>query len=167
MDCHNRPAHAYQLPERAVDQAMYADSISSTLPFARKTSIALIKQNFATSAEAETQIPAAFAEYYRKSYPAVYSQRTADVTRSAQGVLAVYNRNIFPEMKVTWGLYPNNIGHMDSPGCFRCHDELHVANTKKTITQDCSVCHQMVAVDEASPEILKTLGIADRMGALK
>jgi hypothetical protein len=37
----------------------------------------------------------------------------------------------------------------------------------KTITQDCATCHEAVAMDEASPEILKTLGLADRMAALR
>jgi nitrate/TMAO reductase-like tetraheme cytochrome c subunit len=161
MDCHNRPAHAYELPDRAVDQAMYAGSISAALPFAKKTSVALLKKNYASRAEAAIQIPAAFAQYYRESYPAVYGQRLEDVTRSGQGVLAIYKRNIFPEMKVTWGLYPINIGHTDSPGCFRCHDEAHIADTKKTIPQDCGACHNMLAVDEPAPKILADLGMEE------
>ena len=64
---------------------------------------------------------------------------------------------MFPDLKVTWGTYPNNLGHTDYPGCFRCHDEAHLTADKKTISQDCSLCHQPVAVDEASPDILKTL----------
>jgi hypothetical protein len=81
--------------------------------------------------------------------------------------VALYRQNVFPDLKVTWGTYVNNLGHTDSQGCFRCHDEDHTATGGKTITKDCSVCHQMVAVDEASPEVLKTLGIADRMSALQ
>src|SRR5579872_5862485 len=33
MDCHNRPAHSYDLPERALDKAMNAGSVSAGLPF--------------------------------------------------------------------------------------------------------------------------------------
>ena len=91
----------------------------------------------------------------------MYGQRLDDVNRSAQGVVAVYKRNIFPEMRVTWGLYPNNVGHTDFPGCFRCHDEQHVADTKKTISQDCSACHNMLAVDEPTPKILTDLGMEE------
>ena len=161
MDCHNRPAHTFELPERAVDQAMSAGAISAALPFAKKTSVALVKGNYASRAEAATQIPAVFAKYYRESYPAVYGQRLEDITRSGQGVLAVYKRNIFPEMKVTWGLYPSNVGHTDFPGCFRCHDEQHVAGDKKTISQDCSACHNMLALDEPAPKILTDLGLEE------
>ena len=62
-------------------------------------------------------------------------------------------------MKVTWGTHPNNIGHMDYPGCFRCHDGDHVAKDGASITQDCSVCHNLLAVQEAKPKVLADLGI--------
>ena len=88
-----------------------------------------------------------------------YDKIQSEVARSAGGVLAIYNRNIFPDMKVTWGLYPNNVGHTDFPGCFRCHDDQHVSSDKKTISQDCSSCHNVLAVDEADPKILSDLGI--------
>jgi hypothetical protein len=44
-------------------------------------------------------------------------------------------------MHVTFGTYPNNIGHIDSPGCFRCHDDTHAATDGKKIGQDCETCH--------------------------
>ena len=44
-------------------------------------------------------------------------------------------------MKVTWGVYRDNIGHTTSDGCFRCHDGNHVARTGKTISADCEYCH--------------------------
>ena len=50
------------------------------------------------------------------------SRRAHVETRGAAGSRAIYARNVFPEMKVGWGTYPNNIGHEDFPGCFRCHD---------------------------------------------
>ena len=48
----------------------------------------------------------------------------------AQAVAAfqdLYRRNVFPAMKVTWGTYRDNKGHMTSNGCFRCHDDDHKA----------------------------------------
>jgi len=35
----------------------------------------------------------------------------------------------------------NNIGHMDSPGCFRCHDDSHKTKDGMAIGQDCETCH--------------------------
>jgi hypothetical protein len=69
---------------------------------------------------------------------------------------------------VTWGTYTNNLGHVDFPGCFRCHDDSHAtADGQRTISQDCSACHELLAVEESSPDILKTLGLWDHIEALK
>jgi ATP-dependent Lon protease len=38
-------------------------------------------------------------------------------------------------MRVTFGSYPSHIGHVDSPGCFRCHDDNHKSKDGKKIGQ--------------------------------
>jgi nitrate/TMAO reductase-like tetraheme cytochrome c subunit len=161
MDCHNRPAHSYDLPERGVDKAMTAGLISSALPFAKKKAVEIIKQNYTSRDEAAQKIPAAFAKYYQESYPAIWNSRQAEVTASSKQVLEVWNRNIFPAMKVTWGAYPVNIGHNDFPGCFRCHDGGHNSQDGKSISQDCNACHNLLAMDEANPKVLTDLGITE------
>jgi hypothetical protein len=163
VDCHNRPAHSFELPGRAVDQAMARGDIPVGLPFVKKTAIALLKASYASDGEAAQRIPAGLSAYYLANYPAISSQRTAAIQAVGQGLLAIYRHNVFPDLKVTWGTYPNNLGHADDPGCFRCHDDSHATADKKTIPQDCTICHDAVAVEEASPEVLKTLGIADRL----
>jgi NapC/NirT cytochrome c family, N-terminal region len=159
VDCHNRPSHAYEMPEPAVDRAMAAGGISASLPFAKKMSVAILRAAYASRADAESRIPAAFTSFYREKYPAIWSEKQAEVAHSARALLAIFQRNIFPEMKVTWGAYPNNIGHNDFPGCFRCHDDNHAAATGAKITQDCGACHNMLAMEEAAPKILTDLGI--------
>ena|ERR1035441_5549543 len=161
MDCHNRPSHTYELPDRAVERAMAAGLISPALPFAKKKAVEILKVAYPSRDEAAGRIPEAFAAYYRQSYPAVWSQRQAQVTSSGNQVLAIYDRNIFPDMNVTWGKYPNNIGHTDFPGCWRCHDSNHTAKTGAVITQDCNACHNMLADDEANPKVLTDLGITE------
>jgi len=159
VDCHNRPTHAYQMPEPAVDLKLADASISAALPFAKKTAVELLKAAYGSRAEAEAKIPAAFAAFYREKYPDVYAAKRAEIERSGQGVLAIYQRNIFPGMNVTWGTYPNNIGHTDFPGCFRCHDDSHVAAGGAKVTQDCGACHNMLAMEEAAPKVLVELGL--------
>ena len=48
-------------------------------------------------------------------------------------------------MKVTWGTYPNNLGHQNFPGCFRCHDGNHVSRdengNEEVISVKCNLCH--------------------------
>jgi hypothetical protein len=105
--------------------------------------------------------------YYCQSHPEVYQSRAGDVELAGKALLAIYNENVFPDLAVTWGTYVNNLGHTDSPGCFRCHDEAHTSADKKTITQDCGACHEIVNSAEASPEILRTLGVEKRISTLQ
>jgi hypothetical protein len=51
-------------------------------------------------------------------------------------------RNVFPAMKVTWGSYPDDKGHITSNGCFRWHDGSHAAGS--TIHADCEYCHKQI-----------------------
>ena len=161
MDCHNRPTHAFELPERAVDRAMAAGLISPALPFAKKTAVEILRKQYNTQAQAAAAIPASFEGFYRQSQAAAYGQRRPEISRSAQALLAIYQRNVFPEMKVTWGTYPDNIGHSDFTGCFRCHDDAHSSPDGKKITQDCNTCHRLLAMEEAAPKILTDLGLAE------
>ncbi len=162
MDCHNRPSHSYDLPERALDKAMANGLISAALPFRPRSRPRTFSRWITRPATRRPQkIPAAFEQFYQDSYPAVWSQRQAEVTASAKAVLAIWDRNIFPDMNVTWGKYPMNIGHTDFPGCFRCHDGGHTAKNGNAITQDCSACHNILAMDEANPKVLTDLGVTE------
>ena len=161
MDCHNRPAHAYDLPDRALDKAMNASQVSTGLPFAKKAALQILKEKYSSREEAADRIPADFTKFYRETYPAVWAQRQAEVTSSGNEVLAIWDRNIFPAMNVTWGKYPINIGHTDFPGCFRCHDGGHAPTSGDPITQDCNACHNLLSMDEANPKILTDLGITE------
>ncbi|HKE24436.1 MAG TPA: NapC/NirT family cytochrome c [Bryobacteraceae bacterium] len=167
VDCHNRPAHTFDLPERAMDKAMAAGQIPISLPFIKKKGVEVLRTEYATREEAATKIPAALTGFYQQNYPALFAQQPQTVSRAAAGVLAIYNRNVFPDLKVTWGTYPNNLGHTDFPGCFRCHDGAHTAQGGNAIAADCNACHEPLAMDEASPQILKTLGLSERLSTME
>jgi len=167
VDCHNRPTHAFELPEQALDKALVLGEIPVGLPFVKKKGIELLKVNYATNTEAAEKIPKELDGFYRQNYPNLYTQRASDIGRTAQALLAIYNRNVFPDLKVSWGTYPNNLGHVDFPGCFRCHDGGHATAEGESITGECNSCHETLASDEASPDILKKLGIAERIAAIQ
>jgi hypothetical protein len=157
MDCHNRPTHLFDLPENAVNKAMEAGRISSSLPFAHKVAVDLLRRTYPSRTAAQTQLPEGLREYYRKNYFAVYNTQRAQIEEAAAALLEIYNGNIFPQMNITWGTYPVNIGHNDFPGCFRCHDGNHKAKDGRVITQDCNACHTLLAMEEADPKILHEL----------
>lgn len=167
VDCHNRPAHSFDLPDKAMDKALALGEIPVTLPYIKKKGVELLRTNFSSSKDAADRLPRGLIDFYQRNYPNLYKQRAHEITDAASAVLAIYNRNVFPDLKVTWGTYANNLGHQDSPGCFRCHDGSHVTPAGKAIVQDCNACHELLATDEASPEILKTLGLTERMSKVQ
>jgi hypothetical protein len=158
LDCHNRPTHTFQLPERAVDLAIGSGQISPSLPYIKKEAVAVLRQEYPDRATAAREITAVLDRYYRTNYPQVYSGNAAAIRNAGNAVQTIYLNNVFPDMKVTWGTYPNNIGHMDFPGCFRCHDGDHVSADGRSIPNDCSTCHDLLAVDEKNPKVLSDLG---------
>ena len=163
VDCHNRVGHAFESPEHAIDRALASSQIPVTLPFVKKTGIELLKASYSSDDDAAQRIPSGLTAFYQQKYSDIWAKRANDVQLAGQALLAIYRDNVFPDLKVTWTTYPNNLGHMDDPGCFRCHDGGHSTAGKKTLTQDCSTCHQMLAVDETDPAILKTLGLGDTL----
>lgn len=159
IDCHNRPTHNFELPENAVDLRMSSGFISPELPFVRKKAVELLKADYPDRDTAKTKIVEGLTSYYRTTYPDVYNTKRALVEQSADAVADIYLRNIFPDMKVTWGIHPNNLGHNDFPGCFRCHDGSHTSVDGQTITNDCNACHNLLAVQEENPKVLTDLGM--------
>jgi nitrate/TMAO reductase-like tetraheme cytochrome c subunit len=159
IDCHNRPTHEFELPEHAVDLRLSRGVISSELPFIRKKAVELLKADYPDRHTAETRITEGITGYYRNSYPEVYNTKRALVEQAADAVAAIYLRNIFPDMKVGWGVHPNNLGHNDFPGCFRCHDGSHTSADGQTISNDCTACHNLLAVQEENPKVLTDLAI--------
>ena len=167
VDCHNRPTHSFDLPDRALDKALARGDIAVTLPYIKKRGMEVLKADYQTREEATVKLPAAVVSFYQQHYADLYAARSQDISEAGQAILAIYNRNVFPDLKVTWGTYPNNLGHMDFPGCFRCHDASHTTADGSAIAQDCNTCHEPLAMDEASPEILKTLGIAEQISKVQ
>ncbi|MCX6593657.1 MAG: NapC/NirT family cytochrome c [Acidobacteria bacterium] len=166
VDCHNRPTHTFELPERAVNRALAAGDLAPGLPFLKKKSVELLRAEYPSAGEAAKRIPEALSNFYQAKYPLVAGAQRDAVAQAGKQLAAIYQRNVFPDLKVTWGTYVSNLGHTDSPGCFRCHDDAHVAADKATIKQDCAGCHELLAVEESTPEILKTLGLAGKIAQL-
>ena len=144
MDCHNRPSHAFSpSAERAVDQAIAEGQIATTLPFVRRETVRLLKQEYPSREAADTAIREQLEAFYRAGHPAIVSTRRAELDGAIVAAQRLHARNVFPSMRVTWGTYANNIGHVEFPGCFRCHDDSHKAADGTTISQDCEMCHTL------------------------
>jgi len=159
IGCHNRAAHSFDTAEGALDKMMAQGSPSASIPFVHKEGLALLEAKYVSQQEAKERITSGLITFYRSQYPAVWDTQQTQVQTSARTLAQIYSNNVFPAMNVRWGTHPNNIGHTDSPGCFRCHDGNHTSKAGKTITNDCSVCHNLVVSSEPHPKLLTDLGM--------
>jgi hypothetical protein len=142
IDCHNTVGHPISpTPEQAVDRAMAAAMVSHELPFARRESVRLVKANYSTEEDGVRAIDEGLRGFYRTRGGSIDQQA---LTRTVGAVQELYRRNVFPSMKVTWGSYPTNTGHVTSNGCFRCHDDSHEAKDGSKISGDCEYCHKQL-----------------------
>jgi hypothetical protein len=157
IDCHNRPSHIYRLPAQEVDAAIQEGTIDRELPYVRREAIRLLERAYPSQAKAREGILGGLESYYRENYPELVASDPARIEAAARAIGDIYCWNVFPSMNIDWGTYPNHIGHETADGCFRCHDDLHESEDGEVISQDCEVCHSLLAVEEEDPAILAEL----------
>jgi len=157
VDCHNRPTHVYRAPGEELDAAIHEGAIAHALPYIRREGRKLIRAEYASHDEARSSIQSALTAFYRENYPETSTAMTAEIESASTAIGDIYSNNVFPVMNVGWDTYPNHIGHEQSPGCFRCHNDEHESDDGQVISQDCDTCHSLLAMEEESPEVLDVL----------
>lgn len=157
IDCHNRPSHIYRLPEDEVNDSLFAGRIDRTLPFIRREGVKAIKTEYPTQKEATEKIRQAITSFYSTNYPDLMKTQGTAIEAAIKNLQSIYEGNVWPHMKIGWGAYPSFLGHTAIDGCFRCHDDEHKTKDGKTISQDCTLCHSVLAQDEKNPKILSDL----------
>ena len=129
IDCHNAAAHRISpLAEEAVDRAIAAGEISLQLPFVRREGVRLLKSGYTSEEEAVAAIDSGLRTFYKEQSAQVDAQA---LSQAVQRLQRLYRTNVFPTMKVTWGVYRDNLGHTTSDGCFRCHDGSHITEGRQ------------------------------------
>ncbi len=159
VDCHNRPTHVFDLPGAAIDRALQEGRIAKDLPFLKKQGLALLKAEYKSRDEVTQKLPQALAAFYQANHPAVAQSRAADIKVAGEALRDMHLKNVYPDMKLTWGTHANHIGHVNQLGCFRCHAGSHSSKDGKGIKSDCNTCHELLAQDEQDPKVLATFGI--------
>jgi hypothetical protein len=153
VDCHNRPTHIYVPPDRSVDDALLANRIDRGLPFIKQQAVTVLTADYKSDDDAAQGIQRGLTNYYSSTYPDVANNHRASLNQAIAEVQRIYSNTIFPTMHVDWRTHPNNVGHLYSPGCFRCHDDNHVSADGKVVKQDCNTCHEVLGQEqgEAAP----------------
>jgi len=143
MDCHNRATHIFRSPEELVNTALAQGKIDSSLPFIKREALKALDPPSPSLAEAVNKVES-IREFYRASYPQVFKDKQGAIDGAINELKEIARLTTFPDMKVTWKTYVDNAGHLESPGCLRCHGKLTAttgAQKGKVIDAGCESCH--------------------------
>ena len=144
LDCHSRPAHHFLTPAVAVDAALDSGKIRPSLPFIKKVAVKALVRNKnpdETKEEAVENIRTEIESYYREHFQGTVLERKETLESAITTVQDMYRANTFPAMKLDGFTHPDNIGHRNFPGCFRCHSGRHVTSDGQVLSNECSLCH--------------------------
>ncbi|MEE4115355.1 MAG: NapC/NirT family cytochrome c [Marinilabiliaceae bacterium] len=144
IDCHNRPSHHYLAPQEFTDLLMASGEIPSDLPEVKALAMEVFNNSFDFKDSAMIAIGRRITEFYQAEYPDILKQKPELIDRAKAGFLRGFSKNIFPEMKASWDVYPNHIGHVEFNGCFRCHNGNHESSAGDIISRDCNLCHTIL-----------------------
>ncbi|MBN2598611.1 MAG: NapC/NirT family cytochrome c [Marinifilaceae bacterium] len=153
MDCHNRPSHGYLSPPDFVDAAMSSKEVDPQIPYIKLAAMEALKATYTTKDSADLLIKQTVLNFYKENYPDKGVEHEANILKAIEGIKIAYHENTFPEMKVRWDAYPNHKSHMETQGCFRCHDNNHSTKDGRVISKDCNLCHSITA--QGKPDSLQ------------
>lgn len=151
MDCHNRGAHHFRAPHDAVDMYMSSGTIDRSIPYIKREMVRAISADHPVGPDTHSGVAGRLKDYYREDLPEVWATKQKEIEQAAEMAEKIHEQNHFPNMNVDWRSYPDNIGHMRSSGCFRCHDGQHVDSADRVLTSDCDVCHTFLYPVEGHP----------------
>lgn len=152
MDCHNRATHVVKKPENLMNEALSNGDIPSDLPYIMVEGTTVLQVIYDSTEEAITAIEG-LEQKYQEQYPQVYAERQEDIQVAIEEIKQIYERTHFPFMNVYWNTYPNNIGHLEFPGCYRCHGGSHLSTDNEAIRAECNLCHALPQVAEPGQDL--------------
>ena len=153
LDCHNRPAHRFTAPIDAVNDALAVGSISREIPFIKLEAVKALGQDYATTEAAMAGIAETLTAAYREEHSEFTDDGREQLPKAIDAIQTIYRSTIFPEMKASWSAHPDNIGHRDWPGCFRCHNDTLESSAGDTIFTTCTRCHVILSQGSDGPAL--------------
>ena len=149
ITCHNRITHLVNAPEDILDKLLNRGIVSPKIPEIKRIAVEAFYRDYQTTAEALSVIDA-FDGFYETYYPDFYAEQADLVKDAITALKEAYSQSVYPEQKSNWDSHPNNVGHLYSPGCFRCHDGKHLNEDQEAIRLECNVCHSIPVVADAN-----------------
>jgi len=142
VTCHNRISHLFRTPSDALDDALARGIISPDIPYFKQNAVAVMDRQYPSMDEAH-QALVGLQVYYQSNWPDYYAGNAEIVDEAVQRLIGIYEQVVFPTMDVSWNTHPNNLGHKETAGCFRCHDGKHLNAQNESIRIECNLCHSI------------------------
>jgi hypothetical protein len=161
IDCHNRPSHHYLSPPNYFDKAMLSGMIPHEIPFIKKIAMRVLKEPFSNKDTALAYFDTEIRNYYLNEHPDYLNGNTQLLEKAITNIKEVWAQNTFPRMKVTYDAYPDHIGHLETNGCFRCHNNLFKSEDGRVISKDCNLCHTIVG--QGNPQAMELTNVRDTL----
>ena len=166
-DCHNRTGHEFEDPSHALDEAIAHGLVPRELPFIKKRALAALRGVYTRE-----NAPDGIRQNLQSAYAADggLDEETRKLLEPAIAAITdIWERNIFPDIKIGWNTYPALDGHF---GCFRCHDGQHKTPEGRAIfgppqgklggverRNACDRCHVVLSENNENPAVLKAFGL--------
>jgi nitrate/TMAO reductase-like tetraheme cytochrome c subunit len=144
IDCHNRPSHNYNSPTVYFDKAMLNSEISKDIPYIKRTAMGILRNTFTDKDTALMEIRDGITSYYKTDFSDYFENNQEKIDGAVTALQTGFSKNTFPRMKVTYDAYPDHIGHLETEGCFRCHNDSFTSENGRKITRDCNLCHTII-----------------------
>jgi hypothetical protein len=145
IDCHNRPSHIFHQPDKMVNLFLDQNKIDPTLPFIKSISVKALEKQYSEKSIALDSIDILINSFYHSNYRNISNAKKDEIASAINTVQNIYSRNYFPYMNANWKSFPDNISHVYTPGCFRCHAGNHVSEDGLKISHDCNSCHLIIS----------------------
>jgi hypothetical protein len=158
VTCHNQVGHPFPTPEQLVDQAIDEGNLDRDLPFVKKEVMALLTASYPDQETALATVDSLETQYTSR-YPEAAASQADAIQQAAETAKELVVRAVFEDPGITWQSFPNNAGHgghIEFPGCFRCHDGKHTSSEGESIRLHCNICHGIPIIAEAGdrpPEV--------------
>ncbi len=146
VTCHNRVTHEFSFPEESINIAMQRGQIDPGIPMIHQKAVEVMSVQYEDRAEAFAAIDDLETYYKGTEY---YPGNAEKVSTAIQTLKDIYDRTVFHDQEINWNTHPNNLGHINAPGCFRCHDGKHLNDKQEAIRLECNVCHSIPVVKGA------------------
>ncbi|HEX9092158.1 MAG TPA: NapC/NirT family cytochrome c [Anaerolineales bacterium] len=145
VTCHNRVTHLVPMPDDQMDAAIARGFIDKTIPSIREKGIEVLSKTYSSQQEGLNAI-AGLDNFYQAYYPDFYAANPQVIQSAIAFIQSIYSSSVNLDQLSDWFTHPNNIGHMDFAGCFRCHDGKHMDTKQQAVRLECNLCHTVPIV---------------------